>query len=220
MINEGELDELKQRMDTFEDETVDGIRSDIDYLKDEVKNVTIPSDLNEKWNSVRDNANQVSGLRDDLDSINGLVKEMDDAVGDRRNEIEQLQQDRDDIKEDIGGIKDNATYLENEVIQSLRDEVSEHYDEFIQLQQKVQQLQTSSSGGAATQGLPYPVSLVYDITSEEWTQLIFFLLSAVHYSGNLNLQTFKNQCEIPDGDPADIFREWMDVLRAAKNSYW
>jgi hypothetical protein len=88
------------------------------------------------------------------------------------------------------------------------------------LQQKVQTLEASPSGGGTTQALPYPVSLVYDITSEEWTQVIFFLLSAVHYSGNLDLQTFKNQCEIPDGDPADIFNQWLPILRAAKNSYW
>jgi hypothetical protein len=50
----------------------------------------------------------------------------------------------------------------------------------------------------------------------------FFLLSAVHYSGNqhINLQTLKNQCEIPDGDLFDIFNQWIDELRAVKNTHW
>jgi hypothetical protein len=128
-------------------------------------------------------------------------------------------------------------------IESLREEVSSNYYIFIQLKDKIpldlnekwsgikadiqqlkqqdQTLNTSPTGGG-TQSLPYPVSLVYDITSEKWTQLIFFLLSAVHYSGSqhINLQTIKNQCETPDRDPFDIFIQWIDVLRVAKNTHW
>jgi chromosome segregation ATPase len=144
----GELDELAGRMDIFEDETLDGINSDINYLKGEVtKNVTIPSDLNEKWNSVRDNANMVPGLGEESNHFADRLNELDDNMYDRRNEIEQLQEDRDKIKtdvsknkKDIGEIKQNFSDLEGGPIQTLQTDVREHYDEFYLLQQDVDKL--------------------------------------------------------------------------------
>jgi septation ring formation regulator EzrA len=65
----GELDELVGCMIIFEDETVECIKEDIDLLKDEVKkNVTIPSDLNEKWNGLL-------GAWENLDNFNGEYEE-------------------------------------------------------------------------------------------------------------------------------------------------
>jgi hypothetical protein len=114
----GELDELTGRMSYFEDDIVDGIRSDIDYLKDEVKkNVSIPSDLNEKWNSVMDNANQVTGLIEQSNNFASYLNSLDDNMYDRRNELEQLQQDRDEIKYALEGIKETADYLEGCIIE-------------------------------------------------------------------------------------------------------
>jgi DNA repair exonuclease SbcCD ATPase subunit len=87
----GELDELAGRVSIIEDVTVDVIRSDIDYLKDEVKkNVTIPNDLNEKRNSVRDNADMVSAIREDSNHFSDRLNELDDNMYDRRNEIEHF----------------------------------------------------------------------------------------------------------------------------------
>jgi chromosome segregation ATPase len=71
----GELDELAGRVSLIEDDTVDKLWTDIDYLKDEVKkNVTIPTDLNEKWNSVRDNANMISAVIEDFEVVNDFYK--------------------------------------------------------------------------------------------------------------------------------------------------
>jgi hypothetical protein len=69
---------VNERMTNFEDVLGDNLREDILIVNEEVippiiqqltdfkvevkKSVTIPSDLNEKWNSVRDNANEVPGL--------------------------------------------------------------------------------------------------------------------------------------------------------------
>jgi archaellum component FlaC len=225
----GELDELAGRVSIIEDERLDPICDDIDYLKDEVtKNVTVPS-VNEKWNSVRDKA---FSAHERIDVLNG---EVEDRCSDLTlyldplyfEDVPKLKTDVSKLNKDVDEIKQNMSDLETGPIQTLTDDVHDHYEEFFQLQKDVnklkgdvQKLQASPSGGGTTQALPYPVSLIYDITSEEWTQLIFFLLSAVHYSGNLNLQTFKNQCQTRDGDPADIFNEWLPLLRAAKNSYW
>jgi DNA repair exonuclease SbcCD ATPase subunit len=241
----GELDELKQRIDTFEDETVDDIKEDIDYLKDEVKkSVTVPTDLNEKWNSVRDNANLSSGVIQDFDNINNFTKEIDDAVGDRRNEIEQLQKDLessiddkrgeldelkqrmdtfedetvDNIKEDINLLKDNATYLENGVIESLIGDVSEHYDEFIQLQNDVIKLKKGPS-------LPFPLNTNTDssltaMTWEECMQTIYFLFGTINYGEYpIDFGFFTDECQNPDGQTADAWTAWIKELRSAKTNW-
>jgi uncharacterized coiled-coil DUF342 family protein len=80
--------------------------------------------------------------RGELDELANRVSFIeDDSIDNIRSDIDLLKDDVRQLKTDVNGIKDNPTYLENEVIQSLRDEVSEHYDEFIQLQNGVQQLQ-------------------------------------------------------------------------------
>jgi hypothetical protein len=64
-------------------------------LESDIKKIliTIPTDLNGKWNSVRDNADVVSALIEDSNKFTGLLNELDDKIYDRQCEIEHLQED-------------------------------------------------------------------------------------------------------------------------------
>jgi hypothetical protein len=206
-------------MDTFEDETVDGIKEDIDTLKEEVKkNVTIPSDLNEKWSEIKNN---VTGLMQDFDAVNNFTKELDDNLYYKGNDIEQLQEDRDEIKKDIGEIKDNWEYFEGTTFLSFREEMSSQYNEFIQLQQDVNKLKNDFKKGPS---LPFPLNANSDLstqmTFEECMQTIYFLFSSIHFGEHpIDFGLFIDECQNPDGQGGEEWSGLIEQLRSAKTNW-
>jgi predicted nuclease with TOPRIM domain len=89
---------------------IEDVNKTICDIKEEVKKiVTIPSDLNEKSNSMRDNANQVPGLIDDINNFSSYLNLLEDNIYDRRCEIEQLQQDLQTSIDDKRGEIDELT---------------------------------------------------------------------------------------------------------------
>jgi hypothetical protein len=170
----------------------------------------------------------------DITDINNRLNKLEDdlerSIEDKRGELDELKQRMDtfedeivdDIKTDIGGIKENWEYFEGTTFLSFREEVSSHYDEFIQLQNDVKTLQNDVKKGPS---LPFPLNANSDLSTqmtwEECMQTIYFLVRTIYYGQYLiDFGAFTDECQNPVGQVGEAWSSFIVALRAAKNSYW